>query len=144
MRFSPSKSQFYPDDFGYQKDAIPEDVIEVPQEDFVAALERRPDQLLAVKKGRVIVVPAPEVDLVERAEAFERFWRLQQLGLTDVLVTRHRDELEEGLKVTTLSLEQYTALQAYRRALRRWPEADQFPLVEHRPTPPEWLKSLPQ
>lgn len=126
MRFSPSNNQFYPEDFGYQKGAIPDDVIEVPQEDFVAALERRADQLLAVKKGRVVVVPAPEVDLVERAGAFERFWRSQQLEVTDALVIRHRDELEEGLKVT-LSSEQYTQLQAYRRALRYWPEDGEFP-----------------
>lgn len=69
--------------------------------------------------------------------AIERTWRDGQLAATDGVVSRHRDELEDGS--TTLTPAQYTELQAYRSALRNWPEAGGFPLSEHRPPTPEWL-----
>lgn len=74
---------------------------------------------------------------VELAAA-ERVWRDGVLLAADGLVARHRDELEEGQE-TTLTPTQYTELQAYRRALRNWPEAGEFPLIDHRPLPPPWL-----
>ncbi|MBV7720803.1 phage tail protein, partial [Pseudomonas aeruginosa] len=45
----------------------------------------------------------------------------------------------EAGDVPTLDAEKYSALQTYRRALRDWPEAGEFPLAEHRPRAPEWL-----
>ncbi|WP_124313085.1 phage tail assembly chaperone [Pseudomonas chlororaphis] len=68
----------------------------------------------------------------------EREWRDVQLAETDGVVSRHRDEIEESVE-TTLSAGQYAALQAYRRALRNWPEAGEFPLIDHRPPMPDWL-----
>ncbi|WP_150694811.1 phage tail assembly chaperone [Pseudomonas fluorescens] len=70
--------------------------------------------------------------------AVERVWRDSVLLVTDGLVARHRDEQEEGSE-TTLVLTQYPELQAYRRALRNWPESGEFPLAEHRPEAPTWL-----
>lgn len=78
-----------------------------------------------------------ELSLVERA------WRNNQLSMTDGVVTRHRDELEDGAE-TTLSTEQYAGLQAYRRSLRNWPESGEFPLLDHRPIAPSWLPEQPQ
>ncbi|MCF4992667.1 phage tail protein, partial [Pseudomonas gessardii] len=75
---------------------------------------------------------------VEALAASERVWRDQRLSETDGVVTRHRDELEEGID-TTLTALQYNELQAYRRLLRSWPEAGGFPLIEHRPPAPLWL-----
>jgi len=77
--------------------------------------------------------PSPEV-----LAAIERVWRDGQLAATDGVVSRHRDELEGGQE-TTLTPTQYAELQAYRRALRNWPEAGEFPLIEHRPPSPLWL-----
>ncbi|POD72283.1 hypothetical protein [Pseudomonas syringae] len=68
----------------------------------------------------------------------ERSWRNAQLATTDGLVNRHRDELEGGL-LTTLADAQYIELQTYRRELREWPESDEFPKSERRPTVPVWL-----
>ena len=73
----------------------------------------------------------------------ERNWRDSQLALTDRLVSRHRDELEEGSE-TSLTPDQYAELQAYRRQLRDWPQGTQFPLMEHRSTVPQWLTGQPQ
>ncbi|WP_216639284.1 phage tail assembly chaperone [Achromobacter ruhlandii] len=70
--------------------------------------------------------------------ATERAWRGEQLDATDALVQRHRDEIEDGA-ATTLSADQYQQLQAYRRALRKWPESSDFPASEKRPAPPAWL-----
>lgn len=89
-----------------------------------------------------VVVDAPGQTGEQLAEV-ERYWRSVQLTTTDGVVTRHRDEIEEGSS-TTLTPEQYAELQAYRRLLRNWPEAGEFPLSEHRPSAPEWLLTLEQ
>lgn len=89
-----------------------------------------------------VVVDAPEQTDEQLAEV-ERYWRSVQLTSTDGVVTRHRDEIEDG-SPTSLTPEQYAELQAYRRLLRNWPEAGEFPLSEHRPTAPDWLLSLQQ
>jgi len=138
MKFSPSNLQFYPDDIGYEMTDIPGDVIDIPPDDFAAAMDRAPGESLKLENGRVVIVPAPEIDTVERLVALERYWRSQQLAQTDAVVTRHRDELEDGLE-TTLTPAQYAELQVYRRSLRNWPEAGEFPLAEHRPVAPPWL-----
>jgi hypothetical protein len=84
----------------------------------------------------VLIEPPPLTP--EEVAAIERNWRDAKLAATDGDVTRHRDEVEEGL-VTTLAAEQYRDLQAYRRRLREWPENGEFPLVDHRPIAPPWL-----
>ena len=84
----------------------------------------------------VLIEPPPLTP--EEVAAIERNWRDAKLATTDGDVTRHRDELEEGTS-TTLTAEQYTALQVYRRQLRDWPENGEFPLIDHRPVAPSWL-----
>lgn len=59
-RFSKSTGCFYPFDYNYG--ALPDDIIEVPQEDYEAASTRNPGDTLDVVDGRVVVVPAPPVD----------------------------------------------------------------------------------
>ncbi|WP_426237514.1 phage tail assembly chaperone [Pseudomonas sp. TWP3-2] len=102
--------------------------------------------LLAPSRSKVIV-PGPdglpmEADLPpmsdEEAAATERSWRDAQLAESDGVVSRHRDEVEAG-GATTLTAEQYTELQAYRQKLRKWPQGEEFPLVDHRPVAPTWL-----
>lgn len=80
--------------------------------------------------------PPPVSD--EVLQLNERVWRDAQLSATDGVVSRHRDEVEED-GPTSLTPEQYSELQAYRRALRNWPEAGEFPFAEHRPAAPSWL-----
>lgn len=113
--------------------------VEISDEDHAALFEPRLEPKIIGRgaDGRPQLqdppLPTPaELSLVERA------WRNSQLSITDGLVARHRDEQEDGAQ-TTLSAEQYTELQTYRRALRNWPEADDFPLVGRRPTAPSWL-----
>lgn len=79
----------------------------------------------------------------EQLADIERAWRDGQLARTDGVVARHRDELESG-PATTLTAEQYTALQVYRRELRDWPQGAEFPLVDHRPIAPPWLAEQTQ
>lgn len=123
---------------------IPDDSVGVKDEDYEAL---RAGQLLgkwlvADEKGYpVLIDPPPLSD--ELLSANERAWRSLQLVLTDGVVTRHRDEIEEG-STTTLTLQQYAELQSYRRLLRNWPEAGEFPLSEHRPPAPTWLPESTQ
>ncbi|KAF2407786.1 hypothetical protein SAMN04490179_5519 [Pseudomonas antarctica] len=125
-------------------DFIPEDAVEI-------SLERHAELLAGQYEGKIIawgddgfpllVEPPPPSD--QELTASERTWRDIQLAATDSVVTRHRDELEDESK-TTLTAEQYSELQAYRRALRKWPEVGEFPLSEHRPPAPIWLSTLLQ
>ena len=80
----------------------------------------------------------PSPPSAEALAEIERAWRDQRLAETDGVVSRHRDELEAASS-TTLTAEQYIELQAYRQHLRKWPEAGEFPLIEHRPLAPSWL-----
>ncbi|ROO40864.1 phage tail protein [Pseudomonas sp. AF76] len=84
----------------------------------------------------------PPLPTSDELALVERTWRDKQLAVTDSVVTRHRDEIEDGI-VTTLTSDQYGALQTYRRALRNWPEAGEFPIVDHRPPAPDWLAMQP-
>jgi hypothetical protein len=118
---------------------VPKDSIEISDEDHFSLLEgaTKGKIIAANKKGYPVLVDPPPLSQ-EILTANERDWRSQQLTATDGVVTRHRDELEEGSE-TTLSTAQYTELQVYRRSLRNWPEAGEFPLIEHRPSAPTWL-----
>ena len=57
------------------------------------------------------------------------------------MVARDLDELED-VGGTTLTTDQYTELQAYRRALRDWPQNSFFPFTERRPATPRWLTEI--
>lgn len=119
--------------------SIPEGAVEI-------SAERHRELLAGQIAGKVIVRGADGYPLLidslppseDALAAVERVWRDQRLAETDGVVTRHRDEVEEGV-TTTLTPEQYAELQEYRRALRNWPEAGEFPLIEHRPPTPLWL-----
>ncbi|ETD36054.1 tail fiber assembly protein [Pseudomonas chlororaphis] len=124
---------------------IPRDAVEIPLFDWQALLERlgtSSKKIAADSAGYPILVDPPPLSADEVATA-ERTWRDTQLDPTDGLIARHRDELESGIS-TSLTAEQYTELQAYRRQLRDWPQRVEFPLAEHRPASPSWLASLTQ
>jgi hypothetical protein len=122
--------------------SMPDDVVEI-------SAENHAELLAGQSEGKVItwgddgypVLVDPPLPSPEVLAATERVWRDGQLAATDGVVSRHRDELEEGQE-TTLTPTQYAELQAYRRALRNWPEAGEFPLIDHRPLPPPWLTGL--
>ena len=118
---------------------MPVDAVEITKERHAELLDGQSigQRISGGVDGYPILIdpPAPSPEFFAEVE---RAWRDGQLAATDGVVSRHRDELEEGLE-TTLTPTQYTELQAYRRALRNWPEAGEFPLSEHRPPAPAWL-----
>lgn len=124
--------------------SMQDDVVEI-------SAEYHAELLAGQAEGRVIswgddgyplLIDPPPPSFAEVAFA-ERTWRGSQLAATDGVVSRHRDEVEEG-SLTTLTSAQYSELQAYRRSLRNWPESGEFPLSEHRPPAPDWLSTLTQ
>lgn len=120
--------------------SMPEDVVEISAENHAELLAgQSAGKVIAWGDDGYPVLVDPPPLTPEEAAAIERAWRDAKLAATDGVVTRHRDELEEGME-TTLSAAQYTELQAYRRLLRNWPEAGKFPLIEHRPSAPKWLE----
>jgi len=124
--------------------SIPEDAVEITAANHAELLAGQSEgKVIAWGDDGYPVLVDPPPQSPEVFAAIERTWRDGQLAATDGVVSRHRDELEEGPE-TTLTLTQYTELQGYRRALRNWPEAGAFPLIEHRPLAPLWLTEPPQ
>lgn len=134
--FSAAELGFY--DIAINGD-IPDDCVEVSSEGHRALMDGQSAGMViaADETGQPVLIDRSPPSS-EALAAAERVWRDRQLTFTDPLVSRHRDEVEEGV-ATTLTPEQYAELQEYRRALRDWPEAGKFPLVDHRPPPPSWL-----
>ncbi|NUU37378.1 phage tail assembly chaperone [Pseudomonas sp. C2B4] len=134
--FCPTTAFFYDDEIC---SFIPEGVIEYSAEerDALLALVSHGRRVVAGADGYPVLIDPPPL-APEEAAAIERVWRDAKLAATDGVVTRHRDELEGGA-TTTLTPEQYSALQQYRQALRNWPESGEFPLIDHRPLAPPWL-----
>jgi hypothetical protein len=140
MLFSPSTCGFYDPEIN---SVLPSDTVEI-DDDFYAELLLGNSRGLIIssdKHGYPCLVPPAEPSPDYLSEV-ERAWRDAQLASSDSLVSRHRDELEAGGD-TSLTADQYTELQAYRRQLRDWPQGSQFPLAEHRPTAPIWLSAQP-
>lgn len=134
---------FYDEDFhgvfGEPDSLIPADAQVIDPEERARLLRgQEAGKVIALDEdgNPALVEPTPLTP--EQQADNERYWRAGQLATTDGVVTRHRDELEDGSE-TTLTAAQYSELQAYRRALRNWPEAGEFPLIDHRPASPLWL-----
>jgi hypothetical protein len=134
--YSPETGFFYDDTLC---SFIPGDALEYRAEerDALLALQMNGRRIVTGDDGYPVLVDPPPLT-AEEAAAIERVWRDSTLAATDGVVSRHHDELEEGI-TTTLTVEQYTELQVYRRQLRDWPQTGEFPLLDHRPPAPEWL-----
>lgn len=123
---------------------IPEGAKELTHERYAELTAPRADSKLVYPDADGYpVLSDPPPPSPEEAATIERTWRDAQLTATDGVVTRHRDELEEGAG-TTLTVEKYAELQVYRRQLRDWPENGEFPLIDHRPIAPPWLAEQTQ
>lgn len=136
--FSPSMCGAYrPEIHGAD---MPADVVEVSEsvwQSLLDELSTSPKKMSSRPDGQPVLIDPPALEFDELA-AVERAWRDGQLSLTDPLVSRHRDEIDEGSE-TSLASDQYAQVQAYRRQLREWPQALEFPSTEQRPAAPSWL-----
>lgn len=136
MYYSPSNNGFYNSNLFGQ---LPDDAVMISIEEHFRLLEGQSrGQIISAGAGGDPVLIARPGPTSEQLAMGERFWRDQHLSVTDGVVARHRDELEEGQE-TTLSSDEYAQLQVYRRALRNWPERGEFPLADYRPLMPVWL-----
>lgn len=141
MLASKSKCGFYDPAFNH---SIPDDAVEITDEEHAALLTGQGEgKVITWGENGFPFLADPPAPSLEELAVVERAWRDLQLAATDSIVTRHRDELEDG-SPTSLTAEQYAELQAYRRQLRDWPEVGEFPLSEHRPQVPAWLPKSTQ
>ena len=133
--FCAATSAFYDDDI--YGDQLPKDAIEISEDLRQTLLEAQSSgkQITAGKNGQPVAVDPPGLNVEQQVQR-ERFWRDTELVRTDMLVARHRDELDAG-RITTLTDEQYRQLQSYRLALRGWPEQTGFPDELLRPEVPQ-------
>lgn len=121
--FSKSTGGFYSLDV-HDKEAIPGDAFEITDEewrDLLAQQERGMQIVAGTHGGPIVVEPDPAQGLLVRRDA--------ALKDTDWLVARHRDEVELDPSQTTLTQEQYAALQSWRRTLRNITSHPSFPRV---------------
>lgn len=122
--YSKSTGGFYTRDI-HEPHQIPADVVEISDEFWRELLDAqaRGQQIVWGVHGGPIAIdrdPGPGL-IVQRDNALRE---------TDWLVARHRDEMELDEHQTTLSAEQYSALQAWRRDLRNITTHPDFPRVE--------------
>ncbi|WP_058050286.1 hypothetical protein [Janthinobacterium sp. Ant5-2-1] len=60
LHYSPSTGNFYPDEISYAN--LPDDLIEVDDKDFTAAMSRPRGHTFAFKKGKLVIsAPVPEL-----------------------------------------------------------------------------------
>lgn len=121
--------------------SIPGDAVEVSAKKRIEILEAVSRGMVVERSdnGEMMLRDAVRDDAADQQE--ERDWRDAELSRISWLRDRHRDQ-EEMQMETTLSAEQYNELLAYIQQLRDWPQSVQFPDAEHRPSRPEWARSL--
>lgn len=113
--------------------------------DVATAELQVPDEAYALRLGREYSAATHEINpatgrprkrKIEAAEALAmlRAERDSRLAATQWMVDRHRDEVDDG-RVLTMSDDQFSALLAYRQALRDLPETTD-PLNPVWPSPP--------
>lgn len=122
--YSKSTGGFYSKDI-HGKDGIPADAVEISDEEWTELLRQQGKgrQIVAgTHGGPVAVEPDPTGGLLVRRDA--------ALRETDWLVARHRDEVEIEPRQTTLTGEQYSALQQWRRSLRNITSHPKFPRID--------------
>lgn len=115
---------------------IPQAAIEVSDSLWLRMTQEADGVWRLLAGGAVEKTPLPPVAMEVVIES-ERAWRDSQMHRTQWLVERHRDE--QASAAMTLTPSQFDALQAFRQALRNWPQTSGFPHVEKRPAPPPWL-----
>jgi hypothetical protein len=127
--FSPSNNAFYPSDLidAYQSSGSwPEDVRIVPDEVFMLYSSTPPQGRYrgVDDKGDPIWVLAENK---ENLVAAERFWRNQQLSISDIHINKLQDGYCKG------SIKEW---RNFRNALREWPQHERFPDKNFRPKQP--------
>lgn len=137
---------FYPATLGFDvlgdgDEPVPLGAVGIVTEEYHRLFEGQSHgmRIAADDAGYPVLLPQPEASN-ETSKLMELNWRDAQLTITDGIVIRHRDELEESSE-TTLTQEQYSTLQAYRRALRSWPDTSGFPALKSRPPVPSFLNA---
>ena len=81
----------------------------------------------------IVVVPDPNV--------LARLWVETSLQTSETLVAQYRDARDLGV-TTLITVEQFSALLAWRQAVREWPKSKGYPAESSRPDAPEWLSTV--
>jgi hypothetical protein len=125
--FSPSTVGFYSDDL-HAEGAIPGDAVEITEDRWIELLREQESGKRIVAGVHRHPVAIDHVMTPEERQVSVLRQRDQHLQSTDGIVARHRDEVEDG-GATTLTNEQFRALQSWRRALRDITTHPEFPNV---------------
>ncbi|MEF3074139.1 hypothetical protein V2P20_03785 [Methylobacter sp. Wu1] len=113
MRFSKQMGCFYPTDINYP--VLPDDIIDVSNDDYDLAMNRSLGDMLDLVNGRVVIVPKP-------APTDDELWKNYQqsakaaLDKTSVTIDRIAEAVSLGL--TTFDASDVVEFMQYRRNLR--------------------------
>ncbi|KVS58023.1 tail fiber assembly protein [Burkholderia cepacia] len=120
---------FYDEAF-HSKAEIPEGVVKISDDDHAALLDGQSEGkcMALCEQGRPAFVEHRPRSIEEVLDVARRK-RKRLLDESDRIVTRHRDQVDEGI-ATTLTDEQYRDVLRYRRELRDLPDQAGFPNIE--------------
>ncbi len=123
---------------------IPSDAVELTDKQYRDLLDGQSagKRIVTGADGKPVLADPP-APTAEQLAASARLQRDTLVGQIDWIVARHRDQVEGSLK-TSLTSAQYSALMAYRQALRDVPLQKGFPAAVSWPAPPDWLAALTQ
>lgn len=123
---------------------IPDDAIEISDEIFGSVIGNpAPGKVRAHMPDGVPYLVDKAPPTTDELAADERVWRDAELGATEWLVMRHRDEQDMAM-TTILTAAQFAELLTYRQKLRDWPTAAGFPSLYQRPRMPAWVAEQTQ
>lgn len=124
MYYSKQTGGFYAQEI--HGDNIPSDAVEITAEQHAELLHGQSEGkwIEADENGYPTLVDPP-APTVEQLAGQVRAVRDAKLVATNWLVERHREEQESG--TTTLAVQEYSDLLAYRQALRDVPQQEGFP-----------------
>lgn len=135
MLYSKQTGGFY--DHAIHGDNIPDDAVEITQEQHAALLQGQSDgRLITADENGFPILVDPPGPTPEQLSARARAKRDTKLTATNWLVERHREEQETG--TTTLTAQEYSDLLAYRQALRDVPQQAGFHEAINWPVAPSY------
>ncbi|CAI8708510.1 MULTISPECIES: phage tail assembly chaperone [Pseudomonas] len=118
---------------------MPTDAVPIDEERFLSVIGNpAPGKIRDHDAQGLPILIDPLPPTADELSAQERSWRDAQIERVKWLRERHRDQLDIG-EQTTLASEQFGELLVYIRALRDWPQSQDFPGNQYRPIAPAWI-----
>ncbi|KJH87521.1 Caudovirales tail fiber assembly protein [Pseudomonas fluorescens] len=118
---------------------MPTDAVPIDEERFLSVIGNPPSGKIRGHDAQglpTLIDPLPPT--ADELSVQERSWRDAEIERVEWLRERHRDQLDIG-ELSTLTPEQFGELLGHIKALRDWPQSQNFPDNQYRPIAPAWI-----